>query len=789
MSGGDDLASAALAYAAQGLPVFPCNPLNKRPLTKHGFQDSSRDADIVAQWWKQWPTAMIGMPTGEASGIWVLDVDDPKAFEAAAPALPPTRKVMTGKGYHLHFANDPEVRNAQRHGARGWPFPELPGAEVRGEGGYVIVPPSVHPSGKAYTWANNDLPVSAPVSLLEVVTRKRGNLSDLYLEPRREVISAAGGSDAPYGLKALENEYVAILLAGDGEQESTLNEAALKLGALVAGGELSAKTAKAKLIEAGLGMTSHDPRNPWTDAVVRAKVERGLADGGKFPRSAPSNPPERASATPEDCDPETGELIDHTEPVDLWGQFNPPALPIGLLPPLIDQFARVNASRMGCDPAGLAMAAVTTCAAAISDAIKVKVKRHDDWTESARVWTALVGSPSTKKSPILNVASGPLCRLDANMMRDWLKRVASYDALAPEDKKGEARPKQTRLRIEDATVEAAQQVLEGSPWGVLLLQDELSGFFGAMDKYNGGKAAQADRAFWLRAFNGGPYAVNRVGRGSAVIDNLSVSMLGGIQPEPLRKVAGDAHDDGLLQRLFPIMLRPATMGCDEPMPPVNDNYRDLIECLHAMKPPGWMNTGVLQFDDDAQAIRRELEAKHLELQSLETINRKLAAHIGKYDGMFARLCITWHCIENADDPEALPETIGADIARRVAGFLHRFLLAHSIAFYAGCLGLSDDHDRLTAIAGHILARRLERVTNRDIARGDRTMRGLKDYEVRPLLEQLEALGWLERTEAPRPSSPPHFKVNPRVHDLFAVKAEAEARRRREARQTIAGLMA
>ena len=69
------------------------------------------------------------------------------------------------------------------------------------------------------------------------------------------------------------------------------------------------------------------------------------------------------------------------------------------------------------------------------------------------------------------------------------------------------------------------------------------------------------------------------------------------------------------------------------------------------------------------------------------------------------------------------------------------------------------------------------------------MRGLKDYEVRPLLEQLEALGWLERTEAPRPSSPPHFKVNPRVHDLFAVKAEAEARRRREARQTIAGLMA
>lgn len=478
--------------------------------------------------------------------------------------------------------------------------------------------------------------------------------------------------------------------------------------------------------------------------------------------------------------------ICEADPVDLWGAFDPPPLPLGLLPLVLEQWALANGDMMGCDPAGLAMAALVTCAAAIPDEVQLKVKRHDNWTESARIWAALVGDPSTKKSPILSAATGPICRLDAEKMRAWLQRVAAWEALPSDEKKVTPRPPQERLRIEDATIEAAQQVLEGSPWGVMLLQDELSGLFGAMDKYSGGKGAQADRAFWLRSFNGGEYALNRVSRGASLIPNLSVSMLGGIQPEPLRKIAGDAVDDGLLQRLFPIILRRATLGRDEAMPPVNTQYRDLIEALHTLKAPGGLGSGTLVFSDGAQAIRRDLEERHLSLQGLETINRKLAAHIGKYDGMFARLCVIWHCVENSG--QVLPVTVTEETAGRVAEFLHRFLLAHAVAFYAGCLGLSEDHDRLTAIAGHILAHKLERVTNRDIARGDRTMRGLRDHEVRPLLEQLEALGWLERVEAPRPSSPPHFAVNPAVHTKFEAKGRAEAQRRKEARETIAGLV-
>jgi len=90
--------------------------------------------------------------------------------------------------------------------------------------------------------------------------------------------------------------------------------------------------------------------------------------------------------------------------------------------------------------------------------------------------------------------------------------------------------------MEDTTIEGAQEVLRDSPDGVLCLQDELSGWFGSMDKYAAGRGAAKDRGFWLQAFNGGQYAVNRISRGSFLIPNLSASVLGGIQPDPLRPI-------------------------------------------------------------------------------------------------------------------------------------------------------------------------------------------------------------------------------------------------------------
>lgn len=463
------------------------------------------------------------------------------------------------------------------------------------------------------------------------------------------------------------------------------------------------------------------------------------------------------------------------DPVDLWGHFAPPSLPRGLLPDLVERYAVTLAETMGVDPGGVAMAALAVCAAAIPDGIKLRMKHHtEDWTESARLWVGLLGDPSAKKSPIISATARPLLALDFELHRKYQLDLQEYEQLEKDERKAAQKPVQTRLRLEDTTIEGAQEVLAGSPNGLLMVQDELSGFFGSMDKYSGHRGAAKDRGFWLQAYNGGPYALNRVGRGSAIIPNLSISLLGGIQPDVLRRLAAESHDDGFLQRMLFVVLPDAMIGKDVPTPPVTKDYDRLVEQLTKMRPTRRNLDGVLIFDRSAQEMRLKLEERHLKLaKQAQTLNRKLAAHIGKYDGLFGRLCVAFHCIEHAGDSD-LPAVVTEDTATRAARLMREFLLPHGLAVYGNTLKLADDHDRLAAVAGHILAHRKERMTNRDVQRGDRTMRRLSWRETEEIFQQLDALGWLVRTPGPRKSDLPHWAVNPVVHQKFAERAKAEA---------------
>jgi Bifunctional DNA primase/polymerase, N-terminal len=106
---------AALEYARNGIPVFPTNPLDKKPLTTHGFKDASKDEAQIRAWWSKWPNAMIAAPTGAASGMWVVDLDlDPARkldgramlaqLIAAHGAMPKTLAAITPRGgQHLFF--------------------------------------------------------------------------------------------------------------------------------------------------------------------------------------------------------------------------------------------------------------------------------------------------------------------------------------------------------------------------------------------------------------------------------------------------------------------------------------------------------------------------------------------------------------------------------------------------------------------------------------------------------------------------------------------------------------
>jgi hypothetical protein len=157
--------------------------------------------------------------------------------------------------------------------------------------------------------------------------------------------------------------------------------------------------------------------------------------------------------------------------------YEAPPLPRGLLPKVIEQFAFAQGKLMGCDPSGLAMGALTVCAAAIPDIIKIQVKQNDRrWKESTRIRTGLEGNVSSQKSPIMRRVIEPLDKIDARLRASYQAALQAYKELSTEERKGAAQPLHTRIKIEDTTPEAAQEILKDSSDGVLLFRDELSGW-------------------------------------------------------------------------------------------------------------------------------------------------------------------------------------------------------------------------------------------------------------------------------------------------------------------------
>lgn len=147
---------AALDYVRLGWSVIPVEPRGKRPLLRwQVFQYRRAEVPEIADWFHRWPDANIAVVTGIVSGVVVLDLDPQQGAERTVAALqrdhgplPETIEAHTGGGgRHLYFAHPGDV-TANREGL-------LPGLDLRGDGGYVVAPPSMHPSGEPYRWVRS----------------------------------------------------------------------------------------------------------------------------------------------------------------------------------------------------------------------------------------------------------------------------------------------------------------------------------------------------------------------------------------------------------------------------------------------------------------------------------------------------------------------------------------------------------------------------------------------------------------------------------------------------------
>ena len=147
---------AAIEYAKKGFAVFPLKYRDKVPLTRNGCKDATTDAAQIKAWWQKYPNANIGLATGSVSqNVFVidLDIDEDRGIDGYHSLedwqrehgdFPETWTAITGRGgYHLYYRGNGRIKN--RAGI-------IDGVDIRGNGGYVVAPPSIHKNGNRYEW-------------------------------------------------------------------------------------------------------------------------------------------------------------------------------------------------------------------------------------------------------------------------------------------------------------------------------------------------------------------------------------------------------------------------------------------------------------------------------------------------------------------------------------------------------------------------------------------------------------------------------------------------------------
>lgn len=284
--------NAALDYVRRGWPVFPlhgvrddrctcgrkdCSSPGKHPRTRHGLKDATTDAETVRIWWQRWPHANIGVATGGPSGIVVVDIDLPLALDSLDRVLNKLPRTLTGLtgGGGLHLLYRARSGQGLRNRASALPgMPDLPGIDLRADGGYIVVPPSIHASGNRYEWLDPaaDI-VDAPAWLQE--------------PPRHETPAApqspprySSGDGTAYGLAAFDNALASLRCAPIGQRNHTLNRVAFSLAQLVAGGELLESAARSALLGVALAVGLEEPES-------RQTIDSAFAAGLTHPRVAP----------------------------------------------------------------------------------------------------------------------------------------------------------------------------------------------------------------------------------------------------------------------------------------------------------------------------------------------------------------------------------------------------------------------------------------------------------------------------------------------------------------------
>ncbi|MGJ3231734.1 MAG: DUF3987 domain-containing protein [Oceanicaulis sp.] len=412
------------------------------------------------------------------------------------------------------------------------------------------------------------------------------------------------------------------------------------------------------------------------------------------------------------------------------------------------------------------------------------------WAEPPVIWTMAVGLPSAGKSPAIDAALAALRKAERPMREAaeaeraaWIEKaeVAKLadqtwkEAVKAAIKAGDTPPDRPadcdagppphipRLVVNDSTIERLGAILAAQPRGTLQMRDELAGWLEGMARYSGGGS---DRPFWLEAFGGRSYTVERMGREPLTIDRLSIGVLGGIQPDRLKTLLFKSDDDGLLARFLPIWPDPAPLR--RPCAWADETLMDaalgkLLTLKLVTDEDGESRPWFIPFTEGARELMDDFR---LAVRDWEAgAEGLMLSFVGKLPGLTARLALVLGYLDWATDGADEPDAITVEHFGRAAHLVESYLLPMARRAYADAATPKAERAarRLVAI---LREHRWERFSSRELQRLDRA--GLGSAAVLnpalALLEDGDIIRPIDQPAQPQGGRPPRlFMVNPAVH--------------------------
>lgn len=461
-----------------------------------------------------------------------------------------------------------------------------------------------------------------------------------------------------------------------------------------------------------------------------------------------------------------------------------PAVPfpvdvLGQLWPLVSELA---------EGAGAPVEYVATSMLAVAASLiggKRWVQAWDGYEQPCILWAAVVGDPSSNKSPAIDVATLPLRAMEADLAEYHRSVMMSHAAVAerakaerkaweekvkiatkenvatpsmPDAAESPDAPERKRLVVQDSTPEEMASILSGNPNGTLHLRDELAGWLDSFERYSAG-----GRAFWLEAYGGRPFVVDRKSQNKPLMVPFNgVSVLGGIQPEKLRDSLLGVADDGLVARFMwvwpeAITFRRPRQVADRAR--LEAIYRRLQELYRASD-----ETVTLPLVPEAAKFFEDWIAEND--ADVREAAGLYASFAGKARGLALRLALVLEYLAWADTAGKEPETVSVASLVKALKLVEDFLKPHARRVF-GDAALAPVEKDAAALARFIVKQKLERINARDVQRNSALPTLKKREDVEQATEALMEANWLREAPSRQGDTPgkqrKDFLVNPAVH--------------------------